>query len=70
MDRVHPLRQWRHDHGLTLQALKALAGVRVSPSHLSEIERFKNSPSLDLAAKLSRATDGAVSIGDFVGADQ
>lgn len=66
----HPLRRWRQSKELTLQQLIELAGVDVSPSHISEIERGNNKPSLDLAAKLSRATDGAVKIEEFVGVDQ
>jgi transcriptional regulator with XRE-family HTH domain len=66
----HPLRRWRQANNVTLKALKERAGVKVSPSHISEIERHNNTPSLDLAAKLSRATDGEVSIADFVGGDR
>lgn len=50
----HPLRQWRDDHEVTLATLAGAVGV--TPSHISEIERRLNTPSLDLAAKLSRAT--------------
>lgn len=50
----HPLRLWRKASKLTLTALAGKVGV--TPSHLSEIERGANTPSLELAAKLSRAT--------------
>lgn len=50
----HPMRVWRNEKRITLNALAEKVGV--TPSHLSEIERGVNSPSLDLAAKLSRAT--------------
>lgn len=50
----HPLRLWRKASNVTLTALAGKVGV--TPSHLSEIERGSNTPSLDLAAKLSRAT--------------
>jgi transcriptional regulator with XRE-family HTH domain len=50
----HPLRRWRKDRDVTLAALAGKVGV--TPSHLSEIERGSNTPSLELAAKLSQAT--------------
>lgn len=65
MERIHPLRRWRLKHGVTLEKLATRKGVGVSPSHLSEIERGLNSPSLDLAASLSRATGGEVKMDDF-----
>lgn len=65
MERVHPLRRWRLRNGVTLEKLASRKGVGVSPSHLSEIERGLNSPSLDLAASLSRATGGEVRMDDF-----
>lgn len=65
MDDVpHPLRIWRKKAGITLAELAQRANI--TPSHLSEIERHKNDPSLSLAAKLSRATSGEVQIVDFV----
>ena len=54
MEQVHALRRWRTAHKITLAALADRVGVE--PSHLSEIERGKNRPSLQLAAKLSKAT--------------
>jgi len=64
MDRIHPLRAWRLERRKTLAGLAARVGV--TPSHLSEIERGLNQPSMNLAAKLSRATGGEVQVGDFV----
>jgi transcriptional regulator with XRE-family HTH domain len=52
---VHPLRAWRASHGKTLVQVAGVVGV--TPSHLSEIERYENTPSLALAAKLSRETE-------------
>jgi transcriptional regulator with XRE-family HTH domain len=50
----HPVRRWRKDNGKTLSALAGKVGV--TPSHLSEIERGLNHPSLDLTAKLKAET--------------
>jgi transcriptional regulator with XRE-family HTH domain len=55
MRQVHALRQWRKEHDKTLADLARAIGV--TPSHLSEIERGLNEPSLALAAKLSRETE-------------
>lgn len=65
----HPLRRWRSENKVTLAALAARVGA--TPSHLSEIERGENVPSLQLADRLSRATaapDGvpAVPLTEFV----
>ena len=51
----HPLRTWRKANGKTLADVAE--DVSVTPSHLSEIERGLNEPSLALAARLSKATD-------------
>lgn len=59
---THPLRRWRDAKRVTLADLARRVGV--SPSHISEIERGINAPSLELAAKLSRET--SVPIVDFV----
>ena len=57
---MHPLRDWREGQN-PRKTLAALAeAVRVSASHLSEIENGKNEPSLDLAVRLSRETGIAV----------
>jgi transcriptional regulator with XRE-family HTH domain len=60
----HALRRWRKGNGLTLVVLAGRVGV--TPSHLSEIERGRNRPSLELAAKLSRITKNEVPLSDFV----
>ena len=64
MEAVHPLRRWRKDRSVTLAVLGEQAAV--SPSHLSEIERGLNAPSLNLAARLSGATGGEVAVEEFV----
>lgn len=50
----HPLRDWRREHGITLDALARR--VDVTQSHLSEIENWNNDPSLDLTHRLSVET--------------
>lgn len=60
----HPLRNWRRANGITLAALATSIGVY--PSYLSMIETRKKTPSLDVAAKLSRATANQVLIDEFV----
>lgn len=49
---MHELRNWRKAEKITLKVLAGQVGVQAS--HLSEIERGQNTPSLQLAAKLSR----------------
>lgn len=62
----HPLRLWRQKHGLTLAQLADRVDVKVTPSHLSEIERGANKPSLDMAMAISVATGGEVRVEEFV----
>jgi DNA-binding XRE family transcriptional regulator len=49
----HPVRVWRKHHGLTREALAALAGV--APSYVTEIETGKKPGSFDALAKLAAA---------------
>lgn len=51
----HPLRVWRTRENKKLTEVAKAVGV--VPSHLSQIENGSRSPSLALAAKLSRETD-------------
>jgi transcriptional regulator with XRE-family HTH domain len=67
VDTDHPLRLWRQSKQVTLAQLADT--LDVSTSHLSEIERGRNKPSLKLAMRLSQATDGEVSVEEFVRAD-
>lgn len=54
-EKTHPLYHWRIEHGR--RSLQSLADeVGCTQSHLSEIENWNNEPSLDLAARLHRAT--------------
>jgi transcriptional regulator with XRE-family HTH domain len=48
------MRDWRRRHGKTLQDVADAVGV--TQPHLSEIENWKNEPSLDLAARLHAHT--------------
>lgn len=64
MAREHPLRRWRKENQIRLATLAIRVGV--TPSHLSEIERGLNAPSLRLAAKLSEVTNDVVSLTDFI----
>lgn len=61
---LHPLRQWRQANGKTLADLKAATGAHTS--QLSDIERGRKMPSLKLAVRLSRATNGEVPVEKFV----
>lgn len=54
--RKHPLRDWRLGQEPRKTLAELAADLEVTPSHLSEIENWKNEPSLDLAARLHRAT--------------
>lgn len=51
---AHPLRDWRKANGVTLHALAEHLGV--TQSHLSEVENWNNTPSLELAARLHEHT--------------
>lgn len=52
----HPLKTWRNGQSpkMTLVALAQRVGV--TASHLSEVENYKNEPSLDLTNRLSNVT--------------
>lgn len=52
----HPLKTWRQRQNpkMTLAALAQRVGV--TASHLSEVENYRNEPSLDLTNRLSEAT--------------
>jgi transcriptional regulator with XRE-family HTH domain len=50
----HPMREWRRLNEKTLQDVAKEVGC--TQPHLSEIENWKNEPSLDLAARLSSLT--------------
>lgn len=63
---THPLRSYRKTTGLTLAALGARAGV--SKGFLCKIEKGRQLPSLALAARLSDATAGVVTLSDFLSA--
>jgi transcriptional regulator with XRE-family HTH domain len=56
MSKEHPLRIWRHSQEPRKTLADLAAEVGVTPSHLSEIENWKNEPSLDLLSRLHRVT--------------
>ncbi len=63
-EKTHPLFFWRKRNGdKTLQELASELGS-VTQSHLSEIENWKNEPSLELAARLHTHT--GIDMKDFV----
>ncbi len=65
-EKTHPLFHWRkRNGGRTLQQLAAELGV--TQSHLSEIENWKNEPSLELAARLNDVT--GIAMKEFVRED-
>lgn len=61
----HPLKAWRRGQTpkVTLVALAERVGV--TASHLSEVENYKNEPSLDLTSRLSDVT--GLEMKSFVG---
>lgn len=52
----HPLRIWRHGHEPRKTLSEVAEKVGVTPSHLSEIENWKNEPSLGLVAEICKVT--------------
>jgi hypothetical protein len=66
METLHPLRSWRKRNKLTLADLRdRIAPHRISLAYLSGIEKHGRQPSLDVALRLSQATDGEVRVEDF-----
>jgi transcriptional regulator with XRE-family HTH domain len=65
---THPLKHYRDKVKVTLEQLGERVGV--SKSYLSKIERGRQIPSLSTAAKIEKATDGAVTPNDFVEASE
>lgn len=60
----HPIRAWRKSQEPKVTLAKLAEAVGVTPSHLSEIEKGNNQPSLALASKLSTQT--GIDIAQFV----
>lgn len=52
----HPLRRWRLSFDPVVTLVSLASDVGVTPSHLSEIERGFNNPSVSLAVKLKKRT--------------
>lgn len=66
MSKEHPLRAYRRERGISMAALAKIADT--SETTVSRLERREHNAPLDLLVRLSRATDGAVSIGDLAAA--
>jgi transcriptional regulator with XRE-family HTH domain len=56
---THPIKAYRHQHGLSLQSLAERA--RTTRSTVSRVEAGLLKPSFDLLDRLTAATDGEVS---------
>ena len=56
MDNEHPIRAWRKSRTPKVTLADLAKRIKVTPSHLSEIENGNNEPSLALAIKLSKET--------------
>ncbi len=50
----HPLKRWRFEHGMSMEALSLLCGVSIAA--VSQIENKKYYPGAEAIAKLSRVT--------------
>lgn len=50
----HPIKVWRFSEGVTLESLSRR--VRAAKSYLSELERWKKTPSLKLARRIAKET--------------
>lgn len=53
---MHPIRAWRKEQSPKVTLATLADRVGITPSHLSEIEKGNNEPSLALAVKLKRET--------------
>ncbi|OAI22905.1 hypothetical protein A1351_20265 [Methylosinus sp. R-45379] len=60
----HPLRTFRRANKITLEQLGARVGA--TKGFLSKIESKRQLPSMALAAKISEATNGAVTPNDLI----
>jgi transcriptional regulator with XRE-family HTH domain len=60
----HPLRRFRENNALTLEALAELAGI--SAPSLSRIETWQQTPSLALVSRLIKVSNGELSADDFL----
>ena len=52
----HPLKAWRRGQQPKMTLVSLAQRVGVTASHLSEVENYKNEPSLDLTSRLSDLT--------------
>lgn len=64
-DEYHPLRRWRLQRKPKITLMQLAKAVQCNASMISLVEQDKATPSLDLACKISKYTDGAVPIDAF-----
>jgi DNA-binding XRE family transcriptional regulator len=62
---IHPLRAYRKEHFVSLDALSFLTGI--SMASLSRIERYKQFPLISAAKKIIKATGNHLKPEDFFG---
>ena len=62
----HPMKRWRKHFNITLDSLSFATGL--SPSSLSRIERYKQTPLIGAAQKIIAASQNALRPDDFFGA--
>jgi transcriptional regulator with XRE-family HTH domain len=64
MEPTHPLRDWRKAKQLTQTQVGEKVGI--TASQISQIETRRRGASLDVAARIERLTEGAVTVQSFV----
>ena len=64
MSKDHPLRAYRQEHDLTLEAIAEELGIW--PSTLSRIETWQNAPSMSLVKRLIKLSRGKLRADDFL----
>jgi len=60
----HPLKSWIVNNGVTQADLAR--ELRCSEAHISDVLNYKKTPSLDLAGRMSRLTQGEVPVVAFL----
>lgn len=60
----HPVTEYRFKNQLTLKQFARF--IESTPAHLSQIENWKVTPGLNMAARIMNATFGAVQLQDLL----